>query len=112
MRFRYLSAWVVFIAPLVAQQPGTQRCTPAPALTIYNQEFAVVRDQIRLDLKAGTSHVQFSGVTAYLEPDSVMLRNCSGKRVPRPITIRISPGMPRKPKRRSSLSSKAIAGAR
>jgi hypothetical protein len=30
----------------------------------------------------------------------------------KPITIRISPGMPRKPKRRSILSSQVIVGAR
>lgn len=54
-----------------------------PAVTIYNQDFAVIRDRIPLDLKAGTNNVRFSGVTAKLEPESVMLRDCSSKRTPR-----------------------------
>ncbi|MGC4073553.1 MAG: DUF4140 domain-containing protein [Nibricoccus sp.] len=50
-----------------------------PALTIYNQNFAVVRERIALDLKAGTNTVTFSGVTTQVEPDSVVLRDPSGK---------------------------------
>lgn len=46
-----------------------------PALTIYNQNFAVVRDAIDMDLKKGTNKVQFQDITAHLEPDSVMLRD-------------------------------------
>jgi hypothetical protein len=51
----------------------------APALTIYNQDFAVVRDTVPLDLKAGVNDVNFSGVTATAETDSVILRDPSGK---------------------------------
>ncbi len=50
-----------------------------PALTIYNQDFAVVRDTVPLDLQAGVSHVSFTGATAYLEPSSVVLRDPAGK---------------------------------
>ncbi len=50
-----------------------------PALTIYNQEFAVVRETLPLDLQAGSNTVRFSGATAHLEPDSVILRDASGK---------------------------------
>jgi hypothetical protein len=46
-----------------------------PALTIYNQNFVVVRETLSLDLKAGNNVVLFSGATAQLEPDSVILRN-------------------------------------
>ncbi len=46
-----------------------------PALTIYNQNFAVIRETIPLDLKAGNNNVRFSGVTAQVEPDSVILRD-------------------------------------
>jgi hypothetical protein len=53
---------------------------PAPALTIYNQNFAVVRQEVRLDLKPGINNVRFDGTTAQLEPDSVVLRDPSGKR--------------------------------
>ena len=51
-----------------------------PALTIYNQNFAVVRDTVPLDLKSGVNEVRFAGATAQLEPDSVILRDPAGKR--------------------------------
>ena len=62
---------------LLAQTAGTG--TPA-ALTIYNQDFALVRTPITLDLKAGTTEVSATNVTARVEPDSVVLRDPLGKR--------------------------------
>ena len=53
--------------------------TAEPALTIYNQNFAVVRDTVPLDLKSGTNAVVYSGATAQVEPDSVILRDPKGK---------------------------------
>jgi hypothetical protein len=50
-----------------------------PALTIYNQDFAVVRESVLLDLHSGSNAVRFSGATAHLEPDSVILRDPTGK---------------------------------
>ena len=50
-----------------------------PALTIYNQNFAVVREIIPLDLKSGVNEVRWSGATAHVEADSVMLRDPAGK---------------------------------
>jgi hypothetical protein len=47
----------------------------APALTIYNQQFAVVRHGLALDLKAGQNHVDVTDITGHLEPDSVFLRS-------------------------------------
>jgi hypothetical protein len=52
-----------------------------PSLTIYNQQFAVVRETVPLNLKQGINQVEFNGATALLEPDSVMLRDPSGRRV-------------------------------
>ncbi len=49
------------------------------ALTIYNQNFAVVRDSVALDLKQGQNDVRFTNTTAHLEPSSVILRDPSGK---------------------------------
>lgn len=46
-----------------------------PTLTIYNQNFAVVRDKVPLDLKQGSNQLQFTDTTAHLEPDSVILRD-------------------------------------
>jgi hypothetical protein len=50
-----------------------------PALTIYNQNFAVVRERVPLDLKSGENAVTFVGATTQLEPDSVVLRDPAGK---------------------------------
>jgi hypothetical protein len=50
-----------------------------PALTIYNQNFAVVRDTVPLDLKAGTNAVRYTDATAQVEPDSVILRDPAGR---------------------------------
>ena len=50
-----------------------------PALTIYNQNFAVVRERIPLELKAGVNDVKFAEITVHLEPESVILRDPSGK---------------------------------
>jgi hypothetical protein len=44
------------------------------ALTIYNQQFAVVRQKLPLDLRSGVNHVQVTDITAHLETDSVILR--------------------------------------
>jgi hypothetical protein len=49
-----------------------------PALTIYNQNFAVVRDSVPLDLKAGVNTVRYADATAQVEPDSVILRDPTG----------------------------------
>ncbi|HWB59119.1 MAG TPA: DUF4139 domain-containing protein [Chthoniobacteraceae bacterium] len=50
-----------------------------PALTIYNQNFAAVRDTVPLDLKEGLNDVKFTGMTATAETDSVVLRDPGGK---------------------------------
>jgi hypothetical protein len=49
------------------------------ALTIYNQNFAVVRELVPLDLAAGVNKVNFAGATTQVEPDSVVLRDAAGK---------------------------------
>ncbi len=50
-------------------------CAADPALTIYNQNFAVVRETIPLDLKSGNNTVTFDGATSQVEPSSVILRD-------------------------------------
>jgi len=67
------SIGLLLLAGTVALTVGAQ-----PALTIYNQSFAVVRDSVPLDLKAGVNEVRYPGATAQLEPDSVILRDPSG----------------------------------
>jgi hypothetical protein len=53
--------------------------SPQPSLTIYNEDFAVVRQEIPLDLKAGENQVNVNDITMHLEPDSVVLRDPTGK---------------------------------
>jgi len=66
---------LAFVAALSATFPALAQ----PALTIYNQNFAVVRDAVLLDLKAGPNSVRYPGATAQVEPDSVILRDPAGK---------------------------------
>jgi hypothetical protein len=51
-----------------------------PALTIYNQNFAVIRETVPLELRPGVNSVQFVGTTALVEPESVILRDPTGRR--------------------------------
>ena len=71
-----IARFVCFLAlcgSLFAQQSSQ------PSLTIYNQNFAVVRQQLPLDLKAGENQVSVNDITMHLEPDSVILRDPTGK---------------------------------
>ena len=63
---------VILCSNLFAQQSQ-------PSLTIYNQDFAVVRQDLPLDLKSGENQVNVNEITMHLEPDSVVLRDPSGK---------------------------------
>jgi hypothetical protein len=58
---------------------GSLAAFAQPALTIYNQDFAVVRDTVPLDLKSGVNSVRYADATARVEPDSVILRDPAGK---------------------------------
>jgi len=53
--------------------------TPA-AITIFNGGFAVVRQTLSLNLKAGINHITFTGATAHIEPDSIILRDLEKRR--------------------------------
>jgi hypothetical protein len=70
-----LLAALAFTLSASAQQGGS-----APvALTIYNQDFAVARTTVDLDLKSGLNEITTTNVTSQLEPDSVVLRDPAGK---------------------------------
>ena len=64
---------------LIAGALSSAVATAQPALTIYNQNFAVVRDSVPLDLQAGVNTVRYAGATAQVEPDSVILRDPTGE---------------------------------
>jgi hypothetical protein len=52
----------------------------SPTLTIYNQQFAVVRQKLPLNLRSGVNHVEVTDITSHLEPDSVILRSLDTSR--------------------------------
>jgi len=63
----------------VAQTETRPAESNQPALTIYNQNFFVAREYLSLDLTEGVNHVNFTGITSHLEPDSVILRDLTGR---------------------------------
>ena len=63
----------------MAQEKTTADDSHPPALTIYNQNFFVAREYLPLDLASGVNHVQYAGIAAHLEPDSVILRDPAGR---------------------------------
>ncbi len=65
---------VLLLSTFIWSQDSAQ-----PALTIYNQNIVVVREHVPLMLNVGVNQVAFNGVTAHLEPDSVILRDPSGR---------------------------------
>src|SRR5262245_51022868 len=66
-------AWSALALPAF---PGAARAEGEGAqITIYNQDFALVRLLRTLHVKEGESEVRIGGVTAMLEPDSVVLRD-------------------------------------
>jgi len=68
----------LFVGCVHAESKKASEAT-GPAITVYNQNFAVVRDTVPLELSAGISEASYSGVTSQLEPESVVLRDPSGK---------------------------------
>jgi hypothetical protein len=72
----FLGAAIVAAIPA---QPADEGAS-GPALTIYNQNFAVVRQTLALDLRPGVNDIRFTETTSFLEPDSVMLRDPLGRR--------------------------------
>jgi hypothetical protein len=77
-------AFVAILAVTVlAVTDTTAQQTPPPsdstALTIYNDNFAVARATVELNLQPGLNDVTTTQVTTQLEPDSVVLRNPPGR---------------------------------
>ena len=66
MRLRPLLAIVFAASSLAAQQPATQPAVPAVSLTIYNEDFAVARTQVALDLKPGLNEVTTTQVLSLI----------------------------------------------
>ena len=74
MNLSHCIAAVLFAATVAAAQQPAAPAPPTTALTIYNDNFAVARTTLNLDLHAGINSVETNQVTNELEPDSVILR--------------------------------------
>jgi hypothetical protein len=75
----FLLATLAFAAPASAWADASADVAASPSLTIYNQQFAVVRQTIPLSLTQGFNQVSYSNITCHVEPDSVILRDPSGQ---------------------------------
>ncbi len=49
------------------------------SLTVYNQNLALVRDVFQMHLKSGDNRVEYFGASSQTEPDSVILRDSTGR---------------------------------
>lgn len=71
---------ILAVSCVLASAAWAQQSKPeGPALTIYNQNLAVVRTSVDLNLKPGNNEVTTTKVTSQLEPDSVVLRDRAGR---------------------------------
>ncbi len=75
--------WLLFAAPLMAaQQPArvetTAKDRTALGITIYNSNFALVRETRLVQLPAGTVHLGFEDVPTSIEPSTVYLGAARG----------------------------------
>jgi hypothetical protein len=70
---------ILLAIPVVLLAVAASPLRAQPALTVYNQGFAVVRERVPLQLNEGVNAVTFVGATAQLEPDSVVLRDPAGR---------------------------------
>src|SRR5689334_15813102 len=83
---KMLTALVCLVAAMAAAAEISAAPAPAPpatpnvALTIYNRDFAVVRQSLTLNLAPGVNRVSFPDATLLLEPDSVILRDTGSHR--------------------------------
>ncbi|MBN1489432.1 MAG: DUF4139 domain-containing protein [Phycisphaerae bacterium] len=73
------TAWLIFttmaLVPLAAAKADpAAEVTEGVGLTVYNQDFAIIRERRMLTLDAGRSDVRFKDVAATIVPESVQFR--------------------------------------
>lgn len=72
---------LTLVAGAVQAQTDEQRSTlsdqQAVAITIYNDNLALIKDQRKLNLKPGTSTLAFRDVSAKMRPETALLRSLS-----------------------------------
>ena len=72
-----LRAAIVLAVSLVAGAPAalaSEAPAPRTAITIYNNNLALVQDSRQLELGAGRQRVEFPGVSAQIRPETVSLQ--------------------------------------
>lgn len=80
MRPLFAATLLLTAAPLWAQteeQRSTLAEQQAVAVTIYNENLALVKDQRRLQLKRGANALAFRDVSARMRPETALLRSLS-----------------------------------
>src|SRR5215831_3502833 len=80
MRSHLVCLLILAGAMFAQEEKKPAKTDEAPALTIYNQAFAVVRQMLPLELKTGANQLQITDITSHLEPDSVILRDLKAGR--------------------------------
>jgi hypothetical protein len=65
-------------APIQGEQRSTLEDQTAVAVTIYNDDLALIRDSRRVDLPAGRSNLAFRDVSARIRPETALLRATEG----------------------------------
>jgi len=72
-------AALLLASAAAAQTDKSEASGKGTAITIYNQNFALVRQVFPMELTAGVNRVRFADATAFLEPESVILRDLNGR---------------------------------
>ncbi|HYA65142.1 MAG TPA: DUF4139 domain-containing protein, partial [Burkholderiaceae bacterium] len=67
-------AGVVYAAEAAKDVESTQRDRESVALTVYSDDLALVREQRRVELPAGLTHLALRDVAAHLRPETASLR--------------------------------------
>ena len=60
-------------AALLAATASAQQATPRMAITIYNNDIALVEDVRNVEVAAGRSRIDFPGVSAEIQPETASL---------------------------------------
>ena len=82
---RGLSAWASVLAlagaspALAGEQDVTLRDQSGVAVTIYNQDLALVRDARVVSLVKGENDVAFIDVSGHIQPETALLKSSAGK---------------------------------
>ncbi len=73
-----LAAGASFAADLPAERTSTAADREATAVTVYNDDLALVKERRRVDLPAGLSRLSLREVSAQMRPETALLRAASG----------------------------------